>query len=185
MLITGSTVEPGMGLTASSMATLRPLFKTFFSRSRLVGSSTKRTSSRGWGQPNQPSRNGYYRSAGKNNNNDVEELGLNNLRSDLPKGGGTSTTIQSLNDPRDSTDDRNTERELKEVPRDINMEATDNAKRVKRFGSGSSKILHGAANPGFWDSSDSHVAEDSCSESSTLAGGLGIRKTTEVTTVRE
>jgi hypothetical protein len=184
MLVTGSTVEPGMGLTASSMATLRPLFKTFFSRSRLVG-STKRTSSRGWGQRNQPSRNGYFRNAGKNDNTDVEELGLNNLRSDLPKGGGTSTTIQSLNDPRDSIDDRIMERELKEVPRDNNMEATDNAKRVKRFGSGSSKILNGAATPGFWDSRDSHMAEDSSSESSTLAGGLGIRKTTEVTTITE
>ncbi|EHK99995.1 hypothetical protein M7I_4078 [Glarea lozoyensis 74030] len=34
-----STVEPGIGLTASAMATLRPLFRTFFARSRLFGST--------------------------------------------------------------------------------------------------------------------------------------------------
>ena len=35
-----STVEPGIGLVASSMATMRPLFVAFFSRSKLFGSST-------------------------------------------------------------------------------------------------------------------------------------------------
>ena len=35
-----STVEPGIGIVASSMATMRPLFVAFFSRSKLFGSST-------------------------------------------------------------------------------------------------------------------------------------------------
>lgn len=34
-----STVEPGMGITASSIACMRPLFHAFLSRSKLVGSS--------------------------------------------------------------------------------------------------------------------------------------------------
>ncbi|OCK77317.1 hypothetical protein K432DRAFT_249536, partial [Lepidopterella palustris CBS 459.81] len=33
-------VEPGLGIIASSVATLRPLFRNFFSRSKLFGSST-------------------------------------------------------------------------------------------------------------------------------------------------
>ena len=35
-----STVEPGIGIVASSMATMRPLFVAFFSRSKLFGSTT-------------------------------------------------------------------------------------------------------------------------------------------------
>lgn len=35
-----STVEAGIGITASSMACLRPLFQAFFFRPRLTGSST-------------------------------------------------------------------------------------------------------------------------------------------------
>jgi len=44
-----------MGITASSMACLRPLFQAFLSRSRLLGSSNQVIS--GWG----PQRNGYGR----------------------------------------------------------------------------------------------------------------------------
>jgi hypothetical protein len=35
-----STVESGIGIIASSMATMRPLFVAFFSRSKLFGSTT-------------------------------------------------------------------------------------------------------------------------------------------------
>lgn len=55
-----STVEPGMGITASSMACLRPLFQAFLSRSRLLGSSTPGNS--GWGA----SRQGDGRINGEN-----------------------------------------------------------------------------------------------------------------------
>lgn len=57
-----STVEPGMGITASSMACLRPLFQAFFSRSRLLGSSNPGAGAAGgassvWN----PTRVGYVR----------------------------------------------------------------------------------------------------------------------------
>lgn len=53
-----STVEAGIGITASSMACLRPLFQAFFSRSRHLGSSSfegpRRYSSRVTGAPRNP-----------------------------------------------------------------------------------------------------------------------------------
>lgn len=88
----GSTVEPGIGITASAMATLRPLFINFFSRSKFLGSSTHDGVYR-----NSKSRNkiGYIRSTG-----DVE-LGV--------KSGGTknsgitvTTVIKSEQDERKS-----------------------------------------------------------------------------------
>jgi hypothetical protein len=172
-----------MGLTASSMATLRPLFKTFLARSRLIGASTKRASSRIWPPPTQPARNGYFRSGSKNANEDVEQLGLGHLRYDIPQGVGNSTIIESLNDPRSSHEDRKIEREQKAALEEI-IEEDDASKRSKRFGSGSSKILPGAAKLGVWDHNDS-VATDSSSEKSVIPGGLGIRKTTHITAVSE
>jgi hypothetical protein len=82
-----STVEPGIGLTASSLATLRPLFRTFFSRSKLFGSSTQnRSGSQGWPS----SGKGYFRSGTSVRGG--EELGL---RRDIGKGVGITTTIKS------------------------------------------------------------------------------------------
>jgi hypothetical protein len=68
-----STVEPGMGITASSMACLRPLFQAFLSRSRLVGSSNAGISV--WNQP----RNGYVK---ERNSRGLEVL---RLESNSPK----------------------------------------------------------------------------------------------------
>ena len=168
------------------MATLRPLFKTFLARSRLIGSSNKRASSRAWPQPHQPSRNGYFRSGSKNGNDGVDQVGLGNLRYDMHQGVGNSTIIESLNDPRNSNEDRKGQRERDEVLDDKDVEAGDRYRRFKRFGSGNSKILPGAATPGAWDPNDqSYVATDSSSENSTVPGGLGIRKTTHVTTQRD
>jgi hypothetical protein len=77
-----SLVESGLGITASSAATLRPLFRTFLSRSRLFGPSTRdEYPSGGWS--NNPSR-GYSRRTG---NGDI------NLRSDLAKGSITTTVV--------------------------------------------------------------------------------------------
>ena len=171
-----------MGLTASSMATLRPLFKSFLARSRLIGSSNKRASSRIWPPPNQPARDGYIRSGSQNGNGDVERLRLSHLRYDPPQGVGNSTIIHSLNDPRTSAEDRKKEQEQNETTEGTVFEAGDNSKRSNRFGSGSSKILNGAANPGVWDHTESYAATDSSSENSVVPGGLGIRKTTLVTT---
>jgi hypothetical protein len=75
-------VEPGIGITASSMATMRPLFVKFFSRSKLFGSTTHGTT-----YLRSPSQLGYFR---KRQNTDLEEL---ELHSDLGKSIRVTTTI--------------------------------------------------------------------------------------------
>lgn len=173
-----------MGLTACSIATLKPLFKNFYARSRLIGSSSKRTSSRAWPQP-QSIQGGYFRSGGKSDNNGAEELGLSHLRYDMAMGAGNSTTIQSTNDPRHAGSRKAGGDKETALEYSYNTASNDYSKRFKRFGSGSSKILHSAATPGTWDSTESYAAPDSSSENSTLPGGLGVRKTSEVTTIKE
>lgn len=163
------------------MATLRPLFKTFLARSRLIGSSNKRASTRVWPQPHQPIRNGYFRSGSRNGNDDVEQLGLGDLRYDLNQGVGNSTTIQTLNVPH-SIDKEEEEREKRLMTEDGN-EASEYYKRFKRFGSGSSKMRPRAAIPEAWDSND--IMTDSSSENSTVPGGLGIKKSAKSRTVME
>jgi len=75
-------VESGISITASSMATMRPLFVAFFSRSKLFGSTT-----RGGTYPKSISQLGYFR---KRENTDVEGL---ELHSDLGKSILVTTTI--------------------------------------------------------------------------------------------
>jgi hypothetical protein len=75
-------VEPGIGITASSMATMRPLFVAFFSRSKLFGSTT-----RDGPYLRSISKLGYFR---KKENTDVEEI---ELHSDLGKSILVTTTI--------------------------------------------------------------------------------------------
>jgi hypothetical protein len=81
-----STVETGIGISASAAATLRPLFKTFFGSSRVAGTS----SSNNW------PRSGYVRSNG------LREEGYG-LRSDLGKGTGVTTVIEGDADERGIT----------------------------------------------------------------------------------
>jgi hypothetical protein len=69
-----------MGLTASSMATMRPLFVAFFSRSKLFGSTSRQNT-----YPRNISRLAYFRK-----NTDVEEL---ELQSDLSKSIRVTTTV--------------------------------------------------------------------------------------------
>jgi hypothetical protein len=102
----------------------------------------------------------------------------------MAMGAGNSTTIQSMNDPR-NIGNRKMEGDKEIAPEYSNTASNDFSKRFKRFGSGSSKILHGAATPGTSDSTESYAAPDSSSENSTLPGGLGVRKTSEVTTIKE
>ncbi len=78
-----STIEPGIGITASSLATMRPLFVAFFSRSRLFGSTT---TPHGHTHPKNPSQLGYVR---KRSNIDAEDL---ELHSDLGKSILVTTT---------------------------------------------------------------------------------------------
>ena len=87
-----SISETGLGLTASAAATLRPLFRTFLSRSRLLGGSTK-TDTAPWPS----SRAGYLRS----DRND-QEIGL---RSDVGKNAGVTTVIDSRPKPHGHNDD--------------------------------------------------------------------------------
>lgn len=54
-----STVEPGMGITAASLATLRPLFKNFLANTRFFSSSNNSANS------SRPSRTSYRRSEKK------------------------------------------------------------------------------------------------------------------------
>jgi hypothetical protein len=89
-----STVEPGIGITAAAMATLRPLFRAFLSRSKLFGSSTRsRSGSNAWPSSSKADRGGYVRSG--SGQKDME-LGL---RNDLAKGVGITTTIKSTSNP--------------------------------------------------------------------------------------
>jgi hypothetical protein len=166
------------------MATLRPLFVNFFSRSRLLGSSTREASA-GWG-PRSASRKGYFRSGGGRDNNGPEELGL----SGLPKGSGVSTTIHSMNDIRSSEERAEREQAEKGAPSPRENIVDDTIKRIQKFGSGrregsqslSTKGLKGPS--GTWNSNESHLAEDSSSEDTTAPSeppkGIEVRRTTEV-----
>jgi hypothetical protein len=86
-----STAETGMGLAASSFATLRPLFRNFLSRTRLWGGTSSQTRSSPWpgASAMNGTANGYIRSRSKGG---IEEFGL---RSDIGKGNGTTTVIES------------------------------------------------------------------------------------------
>lgn len=183
--VLGSTVEPGIGITASAMATLRPLFVNFFSRSRLLGSSTREASAR-W-DPRSASRKGYFRSGGERDDNGPEELGL----SGLPTGSRVSTTIQSMNDIRSSEERAEREQAEKGAPSPRENVIDDTIKRIQKFGSGrregsqslSTKGLKGPS--GTWNSSESHLEEDSSSEEGITAPseppkGIEVRRTTEV-----
>jgi hypothetical protein len=75
-------VEPGIGITASSMATMRPLFVAFFSRSKLFGSTTSINT-----HPRNASRLGYFRRREHINLEEIE------LHSDLGKNIRVTTTI--------------------------------------------------------------------------------------------
>jgi hypothetical protein len=160
-----------------------------------MGSSTREASA-GW-SPRSASKKGYFRSGGKNDNAGPEELGLSSLRSDLAKGSGVSTTIQSANDAgRSDERDRDHKRNLRGNA--ISSEKTavdDTIKRIQQFGTGrrggsiSTKALAGPS--GTWNSSESRLAEDSSSEEGIQALNdvpkrvLEVRKTTEFTTTRE
>ncbi|CAG8983008.1 hypothetical protein HYALB_00003587 [Hymenoscyphus albidus] len=103
-----STVEPGIGLTASSMATLRPLFADFFSRSKLFGGTTPagtlgRTTGQWAGKPREHQHIHSGSTTGltsSSKDDDDVELGYK-LRSDIKDSknlGMTTTVIASRED---------------------------------------------------------------------------------------
>jgi len=83
-----STVETGIGIAASSFATLRPLFRTFFLRSRLMGGSSTQGPSSPW------PASGAHKYVRSKSRGGTEEFGL---RSDIGKTHGVTTTIESHN----------------------------------------------------------------------------------------
>lgn len=154
-----STVEPGIGITAAAMATLRPLFRTFLSRSKLFGSSTNPSGSHhAWPSSRKPGRSGYFRS-GSGLKHGAEELGL---RGDIAKGVGVTTVIEGTNSP------------------DNGDEEMGRSGKIKR--SGSKNVLRK-------NLSETHLRDDSSEEFLPVqkpdAGWGGVRKTTEVRTSEE
>lgn len=88
-----STAETGIGITASCCATLRPLFRTFFSRNHLMGDTT----SQNYPFPKSGPASGYIRQknshhSGQHSRDVAEEFGL---RSDIGKNRGVTTVIES------------------------------------------------------------------------------------------
>ncbi|KAL3424535.1 integral membrane protein [Phlyctema vagabunda] len=84
-----STSETGIGITASCIATLRPLFRNFFLRSHLMGGSSTRGGTSPWPQYT-PNASGYIKSKNKGTFND--EIAL---RNDVGKTGGVTTIIDA------------------------------------------------------------------------------------------
>ncbi|KAE9374487.1 hypothetical protein N431DRAFT_372091 [Stipitochalara longipes BDJ] len=154
-----STVEPGIGITAAALATLRPLFRTFLSRSKLFGSSTRsrsRSASNAWPTSQKANRGGDIRNGGVQVDT---ELGL---RTDLAKGGGVTTTIKSTSSP------------------DYEKNVVVESKKPRRSGSGN--VLG-------WNESERDMEDDSSEEflpaQRPNVDWRGVRKTTEVSTTRE
>jgi hypothetical protein len=77
-----STVESGIGIVASSIATMRPLFVAFFSRSKLFGSTT-----RGNTYPRKTSQLRFFH---RRENISVDEI---ELHTDLGKTIRVTTTV--------------------------------------------------------------------------------------------
>lgn len=87
-----STVETGIGITASAIATLRPLFRTFFSRNRLLGGTSTPAARPYLSHPHNASGPNAYGSARSKNRGGIEELALT---SQAAKGIGITTVIES------------------------------------------------------------------------------------------
>jgi hypothetical protein len=88
-----STSETGIGIAASSLATLRPLFRNFFrSRSTRLG-TTEPGPSNNW--PNNEARAGYVRSGSKEEGDGVQAF---RMRDDIGKNQGVRTVIASRQD---------------------------------------------------------------------------------------
>jgi hypothetical protein len=83
-----STCETGIGITVCSLATLRPLFKSFFNRSKLFGSSSRKNTSAGFPDP----EGGYVKQ--KDTGGPLSKHAVK-LRNDLPFQAGVTTVIGS------------------------------------------------------------------------------------------
>lgn len=156
-----STVEPGIGLTAAAMATLRPLFRTFFARSKLFGGTSDNMYKYGTSTYGLTGRKGYFRSgSGPDGQSRTAtepataslELGL---RNDIKKGDGVTTVINSARD-----------------------EAGDIREKVRAEHAAEKSRKHES----IWNNDESRLKDDSSSEEDVPAPAWAVRKTTEVTT---
>ncbi|ESZ98168.1 hypothetical protein SBOR_1437 [Sclerotinia borealis F-4128] len=130
-----STAETGIGITACSVATLRPLFRNFFQRSNLFGGSTKGPSdpSKNWAGYSDAKGAGYIkqRSLGVNSGSsraarsgeDTDDV---KLRDDIPEDSGITTTIatgqQKIGDQYDDTSDEISQHHNDRYAHDIDLE---------------------------------------------------------------
>ncbi|KAL3427053.1 hypothetical protein PVAG01_00562 [Phlyctema vagabunda] len=156
-----STVEPGIGITAAAMATLRPLFQSFLARSKLLGSSSH-AYPKPSGSAAFPNRQGYFRSgSGPDGGRNAGTLELG-LRTDIGKGDGITTVIKSAHDK--SEDSRE--------PR--KLEKTKSRGDEQGLKKGMSD----------WSTSESRLKFDD-SSSEDLPASWTVRKHTEVTTTSQ
>ncbi|OCK74789.1 hypothetical protein K432DRAFT_363110 [Lepidopterella palustris CBS 459.81] len=169
-------LEPSIGIIAASAATLRPLFKRFFSKNRLFGNSTPLRNSSPW--PGSSSRTGGYirsrRGEGDGDGKgDVHELDMltHSIRRDLHGDGtGIKTIIEAAAYHHERVDASGPgQRSLTK-----NYETTSTKGLVRERGDADGNGSH-RGNSGDGDDSGS---EDSAME--TVWMKSGILKTTEV-----
>ncbi|APA14512.1 hypothetical protein sscle_13g092820 [Sclerotinia sclerotiorum 1980 UF-70] len=196
-----STAETGIGITACSVATLRPLFRSFFARTKMFGSSTKGPSnpSNAWGGYGDTKGSGYIKQKSLNDGGsriassgeDVEDF---KLRDDIPLHSGVTTTIvtgkQKGTDFFDDTSDDSSQRHDDRKAHDIDLElgherdsrAQDLKGRVhsKRISKHAAKWSGGKGR--IRDTSDAR----SLSSEEDPSWGMGITKTinTKISSVR-
>lgn len=115
-----SCCETGIGIAASSIATMRPLFRDFFARSKLFGGSTSGRASKGWKSDGTSA--GYIRSHDRQG---TEEFGL---RSDIGKSRGVQTTIES-----DGTN-HDLEKELQGAKRGLSGSSKESQRKLRKDG---------------------------------------------------
>ncbi|RAL62929.1 hypothetical protein DID88_004770 [Monilinia fructigena] len=189
-----STTETGIGITACSVATLRPLFRSFFARSKLFGSSSKGPSgfSNNWGGYPDSKGGGYIKQKSLNTypggsrnpsfGGDAENC---KLRDDIPLNSGVTTTIvtgkKNVGDHYDDTSDEHSQHDENGSGHDIDLESGHLQEpeaaelRGKRVVSG----YPGMGGNGAEEKGRGRDTSDSRSQSSEDSiWGMGITKTT-------
>jgi hypothetical protein len=158
------------------------------SHPKLVGSST---ASRGWRASPTPNRNSHFYNGGGNTAGDN---GLTQLRRYLPGTWGISTVIHSVHDTRTS-DDRIQEQDWMEKETGLHDRVVDDTiHRIHHFNSlgeensdDEDTLRQSTAPSSETRHSTDGAGTEACgsNDDASPKGGLEIRKTTEVTTVRE
>ncbi|KAF7959860.1 hypothetical protein EAE96_001464 [Botrytis aclada] len=183
-----STVETGIGITACSVATLRPLFRSFFARTRLFGSSTKGLSNpiKAWGGYGDAKSGGYIKQKSQNANlggSRMASSGMDaddcKLRDDIPLNSGITTVIATgkqiaTSDVYDFSSDEHSQHQDDAKPQEIDLELGNprGKPHSKRISKHVGKFSGGRGTNR--DTSDSR----SLSSEEDSIWGMGITKTT-------